>query len=163
MILEFGLWQCLCSMLCCGDISLIEPLHKLRILRVSTHVQHNRFFWNRSRLLLPSHCCILFFTLFLPFFGPCLFRSPWSQFWQAMTMTVAYKSPSPWIVSAYSFWDETTAIRSSASLFPAIPVVVSCQIPPSPHTHIHTDSTFRVLHGHFKPSGLFSGKVQIKL
>ena len=92
---------------------------------------------------------------------PCLFRSPVSQFRHAMTVTVVYKSPFPWTVSACLLWDETTAIRSSARQIPALSALLLSQSTPRPTIERCTGGAAHT-HTHFKPSGLFSGKVQIK-
>lgn len=96
------------------------------------------------------------FSSFFLFFAR-LFISPVSQLWHAMTVTVVYKSPFPWTVSAGLFWDETTAIRSSPPQTPALFCPVFLPKPPHP-----TIEHCLVPHRHFKPSGLFSGKLQIK-
>lgn len=74
----------------------------------------------------------LFFPSLSFIFSPCLFRSPVSPFWHAMTVTVVYKSPLPWTVSACLFWDETTAIRSSARRIPALSAPTLLPNPPHP-------------------------------
>lgn len=78
-----------------------------------------------SWIALPVSPHIIFFPFF---FHVCLLRSPVSQFWHAMTVTVVYKSPFPWTVSACLLWDETTAIRSSAPQIPALSARL-CQTP----------------------------------
>lgn len=82
---------------------------------------------------------IIFFSFF---FHVCLLRSPVSQFWHAMTVTVVYKSPFPWTVSACLLWDETTAIRSSAPQIPALSAWL-CQTP-----HTQQSNITLVLHNH---------------
>lgn len=70
--------------------------------------------------------------LFLSFLSVRLLRSHVNPFWHAMTVTVVYKSPFPWTVSACLHWDETTAIRSSAQSIPALSARLFCQTPPRP-------------------------------
>ncbi len=69
---------------------------------------------------------------FLFFFSPLSFF-PLSQFWHAMTVTVVYKSPFPWTVSACLFWNETTAIRSSAVQIPGLFCSTLLPNPPTPN------------------------------
>lgn len=100
----------------------------------------------------------IFFYLFCTFiFLKRVFKSLMSRCWRSMTETVVHKSPSPWSVSACLFWDETTAIRSSAPRIPDFSARFSSQ---TPHTQLWSFAL--ALHIHFKPSGLFSGKAQIK-
>lgn len=68
--------------------------------------------------------------LLLFFFSARLFRTLVNQFRHAMTVTVVYKSPFPWTVSACLLWDETTAIRSSARQIPAFSALLFSQNPP---------------------------------
>ena len=133
----------------------------------SGQLQH---FLNKKRKHISSsllHCSACFSCYSTPrllsFVSVRLFRSHVNRFWHAMTLTVVHKSPFPWTVSACLFWDETTAIRSSAPEIPAVSAPRLCQTHTHALTQTHNHNNLMLLHRHFKPSGLFSGKVQIKL
>lgn len=87
------------------------------------------FFW-KKRLSGSFFICRFFLFPFIFSLFLFLLLSPVSRFWHVVTVTVVYKSPFPWTVSACLFWDETKAIRSSSPQTPAFLCSVSL---PNPH------------------------------